>query len=133
MTGGLEFDEETSRKVELLYLTPDVVTQRCQVLKALDLTEAERVLDIGSGPGLLAYDLAASVGPAGRPQSLPLCGGQTEHSLTGKIQSGSRTAKSGDRYKRTHWAPSSSVRFTPVSRHNAHGCRMSSFDPKPTS
>ena len=66
MSGGLQFDEETSRKVEALYLTPDVVAQRCQVLKALQLREGERVLDIGSGPGLLAYDMAASVGRDGR-------------------------------------------------------------------
>ena len=65
MSGGLQFDEETSRKVEALYLTPDVVAQRCQVLKALQLREGERVLDIGSGPGLLAHDMAASVGRGG--------------------------------------------------------------------
>ena len=65
MSGGLQFDEETSRKVEALCLTPDVVAQRCQVLKALQLRESERVLDIGTGPGLLAYDMAASVGRDG--------------------------------------------------------------------
>jgi len=66
MSGGLQFDEATSRKVEALYLTPDVVAQRCQVLKALELKQGEQVLDIGSGPGLLAYDIAASVGREGR-------------------------------------------------------------------
>lgn len=66
MSGGLQFNEATSRKVESLYLTPEVVAQRCQTLKALELKEGERVLDIGSGPGLLAYDMAASVGPEGR-------------------------------------------------------------------
>jgi arsenite methyltransferase len=65
MSNGLQFDEETSRKVESLYMTPDVVAQRHQVLKALALREGERVLDIGSGPGLLAYDMAASVGRNG--------------------------------------------------------------------
>jgi SAM-dependent methyltransferase len=66
MSDGLQFDEAISRKVEALYLTPDVVAQRCQVLKALELKQGERVLDIGSGPGLLAYDIAASVGHKGR-------------------------------------------------------------------
>jgi arsenite methyltransferase len=66
MSGGQQFNEETSRKVEALYLTPDVVAQRCQVLKTLELREDERVLDVGSGPGLLAYDMAASVGRDGR-------------------------------------------------------------------
>jgi ubiquinone/menaquinone biosynthesis C-methylase UbiE len=66
MSSGLQFDEEISRKVESLYMTPDVVAQRRQVLRALALREGERVLDIGSGPGLLAYDMAASVGRNGR-------------------------------------------------------------------
>jgi ubiquinone/menaquinone biosynthesis C-methylase UbiE len=66
VSNGLQFDEETSRKVEALYLTPDVVTQRGRVLRALELREGERVLDIGSGPGLLANEMAALVGPNGR-------------------------------------------------------------------
>jgi arsenite methyltransferase len=66
MSNGLQFDEEISRKVESLYMTPDVVAQRRQVLKALALREGERVLDIGTGPGLLAYDMAASVSRNGR-------------------------------------------------------------------
>src|SRR5262245_17771665 len=66
MSDGLRFDEETSRKVEALYLTPDVVAQRTQVLKALELRPGEKVLDIGCGPGLLARDMAVSVGSGGR-------------------------------------------------------------------
>jgi hypothetical protein len=31
------FDEEVSRQVEKLYLTPDVAAQRCEVLKLLEL------------------------------------------------------------------------------------------------
>jgi arsenite methyltransferase len=72
MSSGLQFDEATSRKVEALYLTPDVVAQRCQVLKALELKQGERVLDIGSGPGLLAYDIAASVGHYGRVRGIDI-------------------------------------------------------------
>jgi arsenite methyltransferase len=64
---GTKFDDETSRRVEAVYLTtPDVVAQRRRVLEALKPATGERVLDIGSGPGLLAYDVAAAVGGTGR-------------------------------------------------------------------
>jgi ubiquinone/menaquinone biosynthesis C-methylase UbiE len=67
MTGSTQlFDEETARKVEAVYITPDVVAQRGATLKSLQLTAGERVLDIGSGPGLLAHEMAATVGPQGR-------------------------------------------------------------------
>ena len=47
------------------------------MLKALQLTEGERVLDVGVGPGLLAYDMAASAGRNGR-----ICGMDiSEHML----------------------------------------------------
>lgn len=72
MSGGLEFDEATSRRLQAVYLTSDVVAQRRQVLQALALTDAERVLDIGSGPGLLAYDMAGSVGPEGRVRGVDI-------------------------------------------------------------
>jgi arsenite methyltransferase len=60
------FDEELSRKVESIYQTPDVVAQRRQVLENLHLAAGEQVLDIGSGPGLLAREMALAVGPTGR-------------------------------------------------------------------
>jgi arsenite methyltransferase len=63
---GTKFDEEMSRKVEAVYLTPDVVAQRRQILEALKPGAGEHVLDIGSGPGLLAYDVATAVGRTGR-------------------------------------------------------------------
>jgi SAM-dependent methyltransferase len=59
------FDAETTRKVEAVYLTPDVVAQRSATLRVLQLAEGEQVLDIGSGPGLLAHQMAAAVGPKG--------------------------------------------------------------------
>jgi len=61
-----QFDEERSRKLEAVYVTPDVVAQRREVLRALKLAPGERVLDIGSGPGLLAYDMAIAAGAGGR-------------------------------------------------------------------
>src|SRR5262245_24101266 len=67
MSAGTQlFDAETARKVEAVYLTPDVVAQRSVTLEALQLAEGERVLDIGSGPGLLAHEMAAAVGSKGR-------------------------------------------------------------------
>jgi arsenite methyltransferase len=62
---ALEFDDTASRAVEATYLTPDVVEQRRIVRAALDLRPGEDVLDIGSGPGLLACEIAAAVGPDG--------------------------------------------------------------------
>ena len=62
----IRFDEDLSRKVERIYTTPDVLAQRRQVMQSLNLTRGEHVLDIGSGPGLLAYDMALAVGPQGR-------------------------------------------------------------------
>jgi arsenite methyltransferase len=54
----LHFDEETARQVEHVYLTPDVVEQRRLTREALAVRGGEKVLDIGSGPGLLAAELA---------------------------------------------------------------------------
>lgn len=62
----LQFGEAAARRVETAYLTPDVVDQRRQVLAALDLQPGESVLDIGSGPGLLAVEMAAILGPGGQ-------------------------------------------------------------------
>ena len=66
MKSGIEFDATASRRVEAAYLTADVVGQRVEVLAALDVRPGERVLDVGSGPGLLAEALAATVGADGR-------------------------------------------------------------------
>jgi arsenite methyltransferase len=61
----LRYDEETSRRVEATYRTPDVVQQRRQVLEVLAPKPGERILDIGVGPGFLAAEIAAVVGSSG--------------------------------------------------------------------
>ena len=63
---AIQFDERASRRLLRTYKTPDVVEQRRIVLRALAPEPGERVLDIGSGPGLMAVELAAAVGPDGR-------------------------------------------------------------------
>lgn len=61
----MDFDERTSRHLEAAYMAPDVVEQRRLVIQALALQPGENVLDIGSGPGFLAAEMAAVVGDQG--------------------------------------------------------------------
>jgi SAM-dependent methyltransferase len=65
MSETLTFDDEASRRLEACYTSPDVASQRNRVLAALDLKPGERVLDVGSGPGFLAVEMATAVGPSG--------------------------------------------------------------------
>jgi arsenite methyltransferase len=65
MNAAMPFDEATSRRVEASYATPDVIEQRRVVRAALGLKPGEDVLDIGSGPGFLAGEMAEAVGPGG--------------------------------------------------------------------
>jgi arsenite methyltransferase len=72
MSAGSVFDQDASRKLEATYQTPDVIAQRAATLQALALRAGERVVDVGSGPGLLAAEMATQVGPAGRVVGLDL-------------------------------------------------------------
>jgi SAM-dependent methyltransferase len=65
MSTMLQFDDEASRRAEAAYTTSDVVEQRRATRAALALRQGENVLDIGSGPGLLACEMAGEVGAAG--------------------------------------------------------------------
>ena len=61
----LRFDDEAARQLLAIYVTPDVVSQRSDFLRALDPKPGERVLDVGSGPGFLAGAIADAVGSRG--------------------------------------------------------------------
>jgi arsenite methyltransferase len=61
----IQFDENAARHIQRVYATPDVVAQRAEVLAVLTPRPAERVLDVGSGPGYLVASLADAVGPDG--------------------------------------------------------------------
>ena len=65
MSAGLRFDEATWRRAEATYMTPEQVGQRRTVRAALGLRPGQDVLDIGSGPGFLACEMAMEVGPGG--------------------------------------------------------------------
>ena len=86
MTDMLQFDAATARRVEAVYTTPDVVTQRREVLRILALQPGETVVDIGAGPGFLAVEMAAAVGPHGR------------------VHAGSTPVRACSRIARTAWA-----------------------------
>jgi len=61
----LRYDEEATKRLLAVYVTPDVVAQREQFLRALAPRAGERVLDVGSGPGFLAAAMAEAVGLSG--------------------------------------------------------------------
>jgi hypothetical protein len=42
MSGGLQFDEETSRKLETIYLTPEVASLRGRLLNDVIIRKARR-------------------------------------------------------------------------------------------
>jgi arsenite methyltransferase len=70
VTDMLQFDAATSRQVEVVYTTPDVVGQRHEVVRILALCAGEHVVDIGAGPGFLAVEMAAALGPDGRVHAI---------------------------------------------------------------
>ena len=63
--GELRYNEESTKKLLAMYVTPDVIEQRRQFSRALNPRKGESVLDVGSGPGLLTADIAEATGPAG--------------------------------------------------------------------
>ncbi len=66
MSDMIDFNSDTAKALERVYLTPDVVGQRARVLAELSLKHGDAVLDVGVGPGLLAYDMALTVGDTGK-------------------------------------------------------------------
>ena len=68
----LAFDTATARRIEANYLTPEVVAQRREIMRRLELKPGEQVIDIGAGPCLLTEEMARAVGPAGRVVGIDL-------------------------------------------------------------
>lgn len=60
------YDADAARRLEAIYATPDIVDQRRRTLQTIALRPGECVLDIGVGPGYLAFEMANVVGPRGR-------------------------------------------------------------------
>ena len=62
----LSYGKDASARVAGIYRTAEIERQRAVCVELLASRPGERVLDIGCGPGLLAVDLARSVGRHGR-------------------------------------------------------------------
>jgi arsenite methyltransferase len=66
MSDGIVFDRETSQRMEAFYQTRDAIRRRRFVNDALQLVPGEHVIDIGTGPGFLAAEMAETLGRNGR-------------------------------------------------------------------
>ena len=60
------FDDEAASLLERAYATTDMVLQREASRKSLRASSGEFILDLGSGPGFLACEIAEEVGETGR-------------------------------------------------------------------
>lgn len=69
---GMRYDDAESDRLEAVYLGVDMVAQRRHVSGLLNAQRGEGVIDIGSGPGFLAADIAAAVGPDGQVHGVDL-------------------------------------------------------------
>jgi arsenite methyltransferase len=65
MSTRLVFDEEAARRIEAIYLIGDAVRRRRIVRDAVGASTAERILDVGCGPGFYCVELLEDVGPSG--------------------------------------------------------------------
>jgi ubiquinone/menaquinone biosynthesis C-methylase UbiE len=72
MPSMLRFDDVAARRTEAIYSTPDVISQRRWTRQTLSLRPGESVVDVGSGPGFLAAEMAAEVGPTGRVSGIDI-------------------------------------------------------------
>jgi arsenite methyltransferase len=72
----MKFDEQMSQRLEAMYASPDVVARRRAVMQALGARDRERIIDVGSGPGLMAVELADAVGKDGK-----VCGIDSSESM----------------------------------------------------
>ncbi|MBE9555193.1 MAG: methyltransferase domain-containing protein [Proteobacteria bacterium] len=72
MSEAIEFDEKEAAETERSYLTADIVATRAVVMELLAPGPGERVLDVGSGPGMLLRDIAGAVGPRGLAAGLDI-------------------------------------------------------------
>ena len=62
---SMHFDDAAADRLEAAYLGADVVAQRADTMRRLKISPGEHILDIGSGPGFLAKEMAKATGENG--------------------------------------------------------------------
>ena len=67
-----QFDQAGAKRLEKIYLTPDVVQQRAQIFQLLHIKPGMQALDIGCGPGLTSLALSQAVGDKGRVEAIDI-------------------------------------------------------------
>jgi ubiquinone/menaquinone biosynthesis C-methylase UbiE len=65
MTSSRIFDDTVAQRLQAVYQTPEMVAQRRMTIEVLSSRSGDHILDIGTGPGLLALDLANHIAPDG--------------------------------------------------------------------
>jgi len=68
------YDSEAATRLEQAYATTDMIRQREELRRSLRASAGESILDLGSGPGFLACELADEVGASGRIVGLDISG-----------------------------------------------------------
>ena len=63
---GMLYDKKAAAQLEQAYATTDMIVQREELRRSLRASAGESILDLGSGPGFLACELAQEVGATGR-------------------------------------------------------------------
>jgi len=63
---GMLYDDKAAAQLEEAYATTDMIAQREELRRSLRAAPGETILDLGSGPGFLACELAQEVGATGR-------------------------------------------------------------------
>jgi len=63
---GMLYDDNAAAQLEQAYATTDMIVQREELRRSLRASAGESILDLGSGPGFLACELAQEVGATGR-------------------------------------------------------------------
>jgi arsenite methyltransferase len=76
------FGDEAASLLERTYATTDMIVQREEVRKSLRASIGESILDLGSGPGFLACEIAEEVGETGRVFAVDISSDMNSISVT---------------------------------------------------